>query len=553
VQQKQGRVAATQQANGMAFNFDAHLEDEADGIQASLEGLSKPCLSAPRHTLSPVNTSSRVVQAKLVYNDYPLNKHIDDIIGYIEDQYEDNEDIDEIINSLKAKAADKKNNNFEVWAKKYKLDWADILREAVGFDPDWEEDLFGKSVNTRKVGGAMEGHPLTGMVPVDPKSKEKMLEQVPRSDFYTHNTDLRVLQLLRQISSQLYFHLQQNKLLAKEEQEIQTMWTHGNLLIGSNQLGTTKNLFKQITSIGKDNEQLYSMLVSTYMSEKSYFRSVSERHAQKINTLYQGVRDLGSPEIQKIIINLWSGTVKTITDITDDKQIKEFTSNTGNIYILCAESPNGYSHAEQRLIEFRDAIFAYDKSGDKTWVAGKKRPCFGCWVREIITNETDNYELVYQDQPGKAFMNTYLSAPPEEKKTWHEKSKEEDLTVYESKTGGGKIGPESDSEAEEAIGWDDPNSFYDDISKEKLKRGQRKSVEYHFSEAVPEADFEEVEAYLKKRRKSSDEIDSEQEDTLENASKKIKTYANSSQNPAVRKIFRFSSSYKKKIKKTPRK
>lgn len=396
----------------------------------------------------------------------------------------------------------------------------------------------------------MTGGTQFGYVPEHPEQKEKkMLVKAKRGEFdYTSSEDRRILQLLRQLSTQMYLYLQQIGQLGLKEQEIQTMWLHGNLIIASNNLDTTKNLHRLLTTgLTKDVQtELHKILTQNYTGKKAILTEISKRHGQKINNLFQGIRLLALPEIQLILNTLLKGSVKLITDVQDQTTVKEVGDNSGNIYILSAPSPEDYSHAEQRLIEFSDIVHDY-KANPTAWVAGKKRPCFGCWIREIRTNKKGSYRLVYQDQPGKAFVGTYRAAPPKEKEEWVEKLKEKELRVYESEKGQGEIGPESASEAESDIDYSEPNVLMEDIAHRPFSDKKRKAFDFHFKKAGVE--YDKVERYVK-RRKTNDDIDSSEEERLEEAAEKIKQYSKASLNPAVPKMFHFESRKYTKRQKT---
>lgn len=515
----------------------APVQPQRAPVQLRCDG---KCLSNPGRVLHRESRGAGVLQGKFVYKKFGLDAFTEEIAGYIKTNHKK-----ELVKKFRGGAASGKNKNFDVWADSEGIDWKEVLRDVVGFDPDWEDELFMEK---------MEGMPLTGYVPIV-KTKggktTKMLEQVPRSGEgsydYTADEDLRTLQTLRQISSQFYLYLQAADKLAEAEQEIQTMWAYGNLILASNNPATVNTLYRELTTIATGQTiagKIYKVLTDTY-DPKKFLGIISERHGAKLKNLAQSVREPGNDNLKGILDALNGGQVGRITDMKDQDQIKQVADTEGGIYLLTAKSLEGVSHAEQRLIEFRNYLQVYKKD-PKAWVAGKKRPCFGCWIRERLTNEEQDYELVYMDQPGKAFMGTYRAAPPQEKAAWYDTLQDESLTFYESKVGHGEIGPESESEAEDELNYKDPSAFFEVLSSETLSKPVLDALDFHLKAA--KVDPKPVKSYLKKRKKGPAEVESDQEDNLEEAAKKLKKYSESSINPAVKTMFPFKTNYKKKVR-----
>lgn len=547
-QQKQGRVRATTQLRRTPVNDDRSLEREADVMGARAASLRAPVQLrgdagyAPHAGRVPrrETTDEGALQGKFVYKDYDLGDYADDIAEYIETN-----NGKKAADSFRRMAANKRNNDFEKWAnaRGRNVDWEQILMDIVGFDPDWEAELFGQR---------MEGMPLSGYIPVveEGGKKKKMLEQVPRSGpgsfDYTSDEDKRILQTLRQISSQFYVYLEAADKLAQGEQEIQTMWAYGNLILASNVPGTLDALYTELKtlSVGVNaSQKLFDVLTGTY-APKKFLGVISERHGAKLSNLYQSMRQPGSGHLKKIVEALAGASVSKITDVTDEDQVKQVADGSGNVYLLTSASPGGVAHAEQRLVEFRNFLEVY-KQDPKAWVAGKKRPCFGCWIKLMRTNTEQAYELVYMDQPGKAFMGTYRVAEPPEKEEWYATLQDETTTFYETQGARGEVGPESESESEDEISFDDPEKLMTALASDKLTKSQREAINFFSREAG--VDTRRVAEYVgRKRKKGDDAVDTDEEDNLEQSARKWANLSQSSANPGIRKAFGFKTGYKKK-------
>ena len=442
-----------------------------------------------------------------------------------------------------------------MWADGAGVAWKPILKTVLGIDVDLEQrrerEMFGTQ-NAKKqfLGGRVEGSSQTGFIPKNPTSGAMKLTTVPRSGAgafdYTADEDRRILQLLRQLSTQLYGHLTDLNKLAEEEQEIQTMLAFGSLLVASNKPETAENLARNLRKIKAEArpEQLFEILTKRHYS-KQKLTTLSTRHGAKIETFYDDVRTdrVDSPNIQQIINTLVKAKVRRITDLNDHKALEEMVEKPGRIYILTAPSLKGVSHAEQRLIELRDLANVY-LADPVAWVAGKKRPCFGCWIHETLANARGGYRLVYQDQPGKGFMNTYRAAPQAERDHWHTTLADEDFAFHETADHGGEAGPESDSEAE------DPLPEFDDANKlvatlELLKPPQRQAIKRHWEAAG--GDYDEAEDYAKARKRAKVEAKEQQ---MEVDINNLATWAATNPNPVFRRRYSLKKRFVAKKKKT---
>ena len=444
---------------------------------------------------------------------------------------------------------------FDVWADGAGVAWKPILKTVLGIDVDLEQrrerEMFGTQ-NAKKqfLGGRVEGSSQTGFIPKHPTSGAMKLTTVPRSGpgafDYTADEDRRILQLLRQLSTQLYGHLTDLNKLAEEEQEIQTMLAFGSLLVASNKPETAANLAHNLRKIKAEArpEQLFEILTKRHYS-KQKLTTLSTRHGAKIETFYDDVRTdrVDSPNIQQIINTLVKAKVRRITDLNDHKALEEMVEKPGRIYILTAPSLKGVSHAEQRLIELRDLANVY-LADPVAWVAGKKRPCFGCWIHETLANARGGYRLVYQDQPGKGFMNTYRAAPQAERDHWHTTLADEDFAFHETADHGGEAGPESDSEAEDPLPeFDDANKLVATI--ELLKPPQRTALKRHWEAAG--GDFDEAEDYAKARKRAKVEAKEQQ---MEVDINNLATWAATNPNPVFRRRYSLKKRFVAKKKKT---
>jgi hypothetical protein len=432
----------------------------------------------------------------------------------------------------------------DTWAEKNAptFDWKAAVKKILKIDVDatqkQKDDLFGKPVSGKFQGGRLSGVPLSGFVPVNPSTKAEMLEQVPRSgaDSYRYDVDenSRVVQILRQISTQVHLYLSATNKLGEQEQEIQTMDAFGSLFVGSNVLETTRNFYDTLVDLSKGlatEDILYAILSGNFTTGK--LGVISKRHGEKLQGFYDEVRHqrVTYPQVASIVDRLVAAKVRLITALDDVGQIDGIVKNQGCIYVVSALSLKGKSHAEQRLIELRDVVAAYG-SDPTAWVAGKKRPCFGCWVHETLAKD-----LVYQDQPGKAFMNTFMAATPSEREHWAHHLADEDFVFHETEGLRGEVGPESESEAEDLPeDMQGPDELMTALGTDKLKEPTKKILKRDFTKLQGEPDFNRVGDLARKRARRN----SKPEEDLE-AFKLLASFgdkAAASTNPSVRFRYR---------------
>jgi hypothetical protein len=532
------------------------LADDDDNLTSAFlardrgrpDGAPPPTPLAPR---SPAAVLQRAFKYQDAMHNINLVPHEPALRREVENAGADEKVLASFDKAADAKAARK----FDVWAKKEGVDWKPILKTVVGIDvareQQREQAMFGRQRPDKKYqGGRLEGVSLSGFIPIHPTAGNELLTTVPRSGpgrfDYTVDEDRRILQFLRQLSTQLYGHLTDMKKLAKEEQEIQTMLAFGNLLIASNKPETTANLADELRSLKgptKTGEALFEMLTTTHY-KKARLRELSTRHAKKLGTFYDDVRQFRtqSPRLQQVVETLVKAEIHTITDLNDHRALEAMTKNPGRIYILSAPSISGVAHAEQRLIELRDIanVFLADPVA---WVAGKKRPCFGCWIHETLANTRGGYRLVYQDQPGKAFMNTYRDAQETERDHWHTTLADEDFVFAETEGLGGEAGPESDSEAEEPLPeFDDADKLVATLELDPIKPAHRGALKRHWEAAG--GDFDAAEEYARSRKKTK--VEASENQMLVDIDN-LATWAAKSPNPVFRRR------YSLKKRRTPKK
>lgn len=508
--------------------------------------------------------ATAMVQRKFQYKDVrraiDLTPHVADIRGELEDAHQVGRDV--LADFDRKARAPRKNYHFDGWAVEHQVDWKSILKEVLGIDVVAEEAteaaLFGtQDAHNAYRGGRLEGFSLSGLYPVSAVGNVTAPRQVPRRGpgrfDYTVDDDARTLQLLRQVSSQLYFYLEKRTLLGKLEQEIQTMLAYDSLLIASNNPVTTQNLFDTLTTLrgrGGEHVAIYEILTSGHRvagTGAALKQAISERHAMKLESLYQGIRQeaVRSPKVQVILDRLMDGPITTITKLDDPEQIQHMADSPG-IYILVADSISGVSHAEQRLIELRDIAALY-KADPTAWVAGKKRPCFGCWIHERLhANRPGMYRLVFQNQPGKAFINTHRTAAQEDKDEWATVLTDTSFNVHETAGLKGEVGPESDSEDENAETipfYETGSELVSALGSGEIKGARRRGLKRHFADMG--ADFEGVRTYARKRQRTS-VVEPAQEQMVEDQIDILQGGADDHPNPAFRSLYADQQRYERR-------
>lgn len=230
----------------------------------------------------------------------------------------------------------------------------------------------------------------------------------------------REIQLLRQLSTQLFFYLDKvadiNGLV-----ELQTMHLkYGDkhvLFITVNQHEISKYL---MTITGKD--KLQKILTETYTPRGEEGKLRSSRFVSKIlSRIYNkaAIEALNetsndSKNYLKIGHILRHGHIRQLpVSITEDYTLSEgskalikqrLEEKNNYIYLINVnDCKNKLRHAEEFLVdiaEFAKQLASESKKDIYTCIAGKKRPCIGCFAR--MENVIDNYNKY----PGRFWLNT---------------------------------------------------------------------------------------------------------------------------------------------------
>ena len=147
------------------------------------------------------------------------------------------------------------------------------------------------------------------------------------------------------------------------------------------------------------------------------------------------------------------------------------------------------------------------------------------------------YRLVYQDQPGKGYLNTYRAAKREERERWEEELKDDDLAVSETAGLRGEVGPESESEADEPMPeFDDADVLIEKLARQPIKPSHRLALKRVWDAVGGDFDAREKYASERKRQKRPDE-----EQKLDFEIDAVANFASRQRNMAIRRKLKLTN------------
>ena len=222
--------------------------------------------------------------------------------------------------------------------------------------------------------------------------------------------DDRLTQILREVSSQVFYYFRYKGLVKIEEVQSLSVFDCSGILqymfFAVNPL-KNRDRFNQIDELWKID---FQVIITTAYSEGKMAPSEkkrSQRHASKLKErLYSTVSntDITDKEWSKV-----DGIRRFV--IRHGKSLKSHNSgsrfpDTKGIFLLDPlEKKHGSSlHAEQQFcdllninqMELKDCTFQ---------ITGKKRPCMGCCGR--MRYEKEKFKLVFNEHPGYLWMNHF--------------------------------------------------------------------------------------------------------------------------------------------------
>ena len=191
---------------------------------------------------------------------------------------------------------------------------------------------------------------------------------------------MRRLQILKQMSSQLYYHMKYKKL---DPVEVQSMYMGGNVFM-------TSNVSQAIADVSNDPQVIdFSTMLGTAY-ENGSDKARSKRHARKLKAFMAGKRgDAADTDMRNIL----SSQPKVI----GEDQISTITS-TGGLYLVTHDQGD-VRHAEH--------VLSGRVGNNEAWIAGKKIPCFVCHVEFGCGSQN----VHYIDRRGRLYKDAALGNP----------------------------------------------------------------------------------------------------------------------------------------------
>jgi hypothetical protein len=202
-----------------------------------------------------------------------------------------------------------------------------------------------------------------------------------------------VEQFMRHLS--VFFWNYARDVLLSDDQEVETMFVNDRVVVSSNKPSTMTDLFDMLL---EEDTLLDAFLTALDIEDKRSRRTV-ERFQEEMTSpdqtsdLQAMVQGLGAEEIKNSIkkarVRRAGNAGRILTDPAYEEKL---------IFIEGLDA-----HAEQKL------LILLVQSGlaktTETYVRGKKRPCFGCWLCLRYVRDALGYTgLNFNDRPGKAWL-----------------------------------------------------------------------------------------------------------------------------------------------------
>lgn len=279
------------------------------------------------------------------------------------------------------------------------------------------ENIVDDTKNSRiKLANSLTVNP--GNVNQTGKTSKTRPDEIVRKPHSFNNS--REIQLLRQLSTQIYFFLEEiediHGLVEAQIMHMEFSKKH-SLFLAINKFELTKYLPKII-----DDSEISEILTTEYTPRREEGKVRSSRFASKLSARIFG-KKLNIPEsadkdddyrarcigyilrnCKPIFLHI---TIEKNNELSRNSQkiIKGFLRNNKNkFYIIVVDSCNNKDrHAEEFLTdiaEYANKLANKSKVDIHTTIAGKKRPCYGCLGR--MTNVISNFNKY----PGRFWNHT---------------------------------------------------------------------------------------------------------------------------------------------------
>ncbi|QLJ02901.1 DUF4157 domain-containing protein [Streptomyces sp. NEAU-sy36] len=254
---------------------------------------------------------------------------------------------------------------------------------------------------------------------------------------------------LRHISTQLFTLA--TKIVASEEHEVQSMYAKGSIFIAANKNATLTRLHEVLENeIKEHGQKIVGIHLATNFQGKT-----DERYARTVkylDDLRTGKRDR-SGAVNEILMKIMRSPQFSPIAITDETGISGFLGSSGtNQLVFVKGSDTATPHAEQKLVT---ALIDSNFTGEAT-IAGKKRPCTGCYICLSLAKEKKLAQLKFQPRAsglwsgaakGIATVATRLKMEDADVETFIQDNFPG--VQWDSARGGMDYGSESESESEQ--------------------------------------------------------------------------------------------------------
>jgi hypothetical protein len=215
-------------------------------------------------------------------------------------------------------------------------------------------------------------------------------------------------QMLRQISTQLFWHVK-DKLSQNKEQEVQSMLVNDRILVAANLDGSLTALADAL----KEDVKGYAQdLAATQAGQlvairRHPLRTILESdranderatgYGRKLSGVFGGRRLAGDINLASLIASVSTADFFQTIDISTAPNCQDAITNAnGRHKIIFVTGGGGEVHAEQKLLT------ALVKSGyaGQAQIYGKKRPCVGCFLTLTFVREKLGKNISYNTHPG---------------------------------------------------------------------------------------------------------------------------------------------------------
>ncbi|MFD9118734.1 DUF4157 domain-containing protein [Streptomyces bottropensis] len=209
-------------------------------------------------------------------------------------------------------------------------------------------------------------------------------------------------QTLRHLSIQFFWYAK-NHLDQKGEQEFQSMYVNGGIVVASNDDSSVRAVYNDLLQKLEDYKRRMrrATMAPRYPIQEilETNQNPGDERAAGVASKFTGVNDgsrLVRPGAEEMLHAIQANKETDPISWADDSNIDEVINDVSRMKGKIVFLESGKHHAEQKL------VLALYNSGAKhsAWIAGKKRPCMAC--HQLLTYARDDLgmNISFQERPG---------------------------------------------------------------------------------------------------------------------------------------------------------